>query len=106
MGRSRCCDPTGAAPAIMRRNLVLRFRLGGAVAAAVGAALFGWALRHAGVETALEGVRRVGGGILVVFALGGVRALLRTGAWRMCVDRSQHVAFAPLLAAYLAGDAV
>src|SRR5206468_10207023 len=65
-----------------------------------------WSMQHAGTTTVLDGIRRVGGGIIVVIALGGLSSLARTAAWRVCLDSGGHVTFRSMFAAYLAGDAI
>ena len=76
------------------------------LAALGGAIVFVWSMQHAGTAAVVDGFRRVGGGIIIVIALGGVRALLRTAAWRLCLDPEERLAFRSMFAAYLVGDAV
>jgi len=83
-----------------------RLRTASLVAALGGAVLFAWSVQHASTAAVVDGFKRVGGGIIVVVALGGVRALCRTAAWRWCLDPEDHLPFRSLLAAYLAGDAI
>jgi len=83
-----------------------RTQAAAAAAALVGAALFVWAIRQAGAGAVLDGMRRVGAGIVVVWALGGVRGLIRAAAWRMCLDRDHRIGAASMFATYLAGDAL
>jgi hypothetical protein len=88
------------------RRTSTRLRIASLVAALGGAILFAWSLQHAGTAAVVDGFRRVGGGIIVVIVLGGVRALVRTAAWRLCLDPEDQVAFRSIFAAYLAGDAI
>src|SRR5262249_52432385 len=44
--------------------------------------------------------------IIVVILLGGIRALVRTAAWRLCFDPEDRLPLRSMLAAYLAGDAI
>jgi len=44
--------------------------------------------------------------LLVVIVLGGVRALVRTAAWRLCLDPEDRLTLGSMLAAFLAGDAI
>ncbi len=83
-----------------------RLRAGSLLAGVVGAILFAWSMEHAGTTAVVDGFRRVGGGIIVVILLGGVRALIRTVAWRLCLDRDDRLPFLSMFAAYLAGDAI
>jgi len=83
-----------------------RLRIGSVVAGLTGAILFAWTIRLAGTTAVVDGFRRVGGGIIVVILLGGVRALVRTAAWRLCLDPEDQLPFRSMFAAYLAGDAI
>ncbi|HTI42508.1 MAG TPA: lysylphosphatidylglycerol synthase domain-containing protein [Vicinamibacterales bacterium] len=81
-------------------------RLIAVVAALLGAALFVYAVRRAGVSEIIDAVRRVGWGLVLIFALAGLRFLVRAECWRWCLP--PHTAF-PLrraFAAFLAGDSV
>jgi hypothetical protein len=71
-----------------------------------GLILFAWSMQQAGTTAVVDGIRRVGSGIIVVIALGGVRAIARTAAWRVCLDPEDRVPLGSMLAAYLAGDAI
>jgi hypothetical protein len=53
-----------------------------ATAALAGLALFAWAIRQAGYAEVLDGVRRVGWGLVPVCALAGLRFVMRAEAWR------------------------
>jgi hypothetical protein len=83
-----------------------RLRQGSLLAALGGAILFTWSMRHAGTTAVVDGLTRVGGGIIVIILLGGVRALVRTAAWRLCLDPEDRSTFRSMFAAYLAGDAI
>jgi hypothetical protein len=71
-----------------------------------GLILFAWSMQQAGTTAVVDGIKRVGSGILVVIALGGVRAVARTAAWRLCLDSEDRATFGAMLSAYLAGDAI
>src|SRR5260221_7141322 len=83
-----------------------RLRRGSLLAALGGAVLFAGSLHHAGTTAVVDGFRRVGAGIIVVVLLGGVRALVRTAAWRLCLDSEDQLSFRAMFAAFLAGDAL
>ena len=84
-----------------------RRRQGAAALATVcGAALLVWAIRAAGADAVVGGVRRLGGGFVVVFALGGIRHLVRTVAWMLCFDRRDRPGLAEAFSAYLSGDSL
>jgi hypothetical protein len=87
--------------------------------AVLGSILFAYALQRAGTADILDGIRRVGWGLLAVLALGGVRFVLRAACWRLCVpdvggrskDRplrheERPLPFLRAWSAFLAGDAV
>lgn len=76
------------------------------LAALGGIALFVWSMQHAGTAAVVDGFRRVGGGIVIVIGLGGVRALIRAAAWRLCLDAADRPTLRSMLEAYLAGDAI
>jgi hypothetical protein len=77
-----------------------------AAVAALGTALFVYAVRQAGVAEILDGVARVGWGLLAIVALGGLRFALRTECWRLCLRDRARLRFRDALPAFLAGDAV
>jgi len=77
-----------------------------AVAGAGGLALFAYAIAQAGTGEILAGIRRVGWGLAAILALGGVRFLLRTASWRLCMPPRSRVPFRQALQAFLAGDAI
>jgi hypothetical protein len=63
-------------------------------------------MEHAGTTAVVDGFRRVGSGVMVVIVLGGIRALVRTAAWRLCLDPEDRLPLRSMFAAYLAGDAI
>ena len=77
-----------------------------AVAGAGGLALFAYAISQAGTDEILAGIRRVGWGLPIILGLGGVRFLLRTASWRLCMPPRSRVPFRQALQAFLAGDAI
>ncbi len=76
------------------------------VVAALGVALFIYAIRQAGVSAIADGVRRVGWGLFVVVALGGARFVIRAECWRLCLPPQATLSFPQALTAFVAGDAV
>jgi hypothetical protein len=76
------------------------------VTALGGLVLFAYAVRSVGLTSILDGIRRVGWGLVPILALGGMRFTLRAEAWRRCMRPEARLPFAPALAAFLAGDAV
>lgn len=83
-----------------------RIRWAGALGAAAGAALFVWSIRAAGVDSVLDGIRRVGFAFGAVLLLGGLRHALRATAWWLCLDRDERLPLSAAFGAYLAGDAL
>ena len=76
------------------------------LAAAAGAALFVYAVRRAGTAEIVDGIRRVGWGLLIVLLLAGLRFLIRAECWRWCLPPGTLFPRSRALAAFLAGDAV
>jgi lysylphosphatidylglycerol synthase-like protein len=74
--------------------------------ALAGAALFAYAVRRAGVADILEGIRRIGWGLVLILGLAGVRFLIRAECWRLCLPPTVAFGLPRALAAFLAGDAV
>ena len=76
------------------------------VGAVAGSVLFAYAVRSAGVADILDGIRRVGWGLIPILMLAGVRFLIRTQCWRLCVPPTAKIGFVEAFRAFLAGDAV
>jgi hypothetical protein len=79
------------------RLLAVLFTLG-------GAALFAWVVTRTGVSNILDGIQRVGWGLIVILALAGLRLAVRTAAWRFCMAPGIALTFGQAFIAYLAGD--
>src|SRR5262245_59002704 len=75
-------------------------------AAVVGIVLFAYAIRQVGPAEIVDGIRRVGWGLLAILAIGGVRFALRAECWRLCVPPEARFTFSQAFLAFLAGDAV
>jgi hypothetical protein len=77
------------------------------IAAALGGVLlFAWAARRAGVPEILDGIRRVGWGLVPLLVLAGLRFVVRAEAWRLCAPPGRRLRPAQAFAAFLAGDAI
>ncbi len=74
--------------------------------ALAGAALFAYAVRRAGVTDILDGIQRVGWGLVLILGLAGLRFLIRAECWRLCLPPTVAFTLPRALAAFLAGDAV
>ena len=86
-----------------------RARVVTAAAALAGLVLFIYAIRRAGVTEILDGIARVGWGLVLILAIGGARFAIRAQSWRLCVpdaDGSGRLTFRDAFVAFLAGDAV
>jgi hypothetical protein len=77
-----------------------------AVGAALGTVLLLYAVDRVGVAALVDGIRRVGWGIVLVIAIGGARFALRAQCWRLCLPRGVRLTFPHAFTAYVAGDAV
>ncbi len=53
-------------------------------------ALFVYLVRQTGVDVLLVHIRRFGWGFAVLIALSGARNLVRTEAWRRCIEKSEE----------------
>ena len=71
-----------------------------------GAALFAYAVERAGTAEIVDGVRRVGWGLVAILALAGIRFVVRAECWRLCMPATTRLTRAQAFAAFLAGDAV
>jgi hypothetical protein len=77
------------------------------VAATVGGlALFAVAVRATGLANIVDGVGRVGWGLVPILALAGVRFALRVQCWRLCMPAASRLSFRRGFTAFLAGDAI
>ena len=74
--------------------------------AVVGAALFAYAVRRAGVADIIDGIQNVGWGLALILTLAGLRFLIRAECWRLCLPSAVAFPLPRALAAFLAGDAV
>jgi len=82
-----------------RHFLTLAYTLG-------GAALFAYVVRRAGVAEVLDGIQRVGWGLVLILALAGLRFMVRAACWRLCMPAEARVTYPRAFSAFLAGDAV
>ena len=85
----------------MRRQHLLTL-----ASALAGAALFAYAVRRAGIADIIDGIGRVGWGLVLILGLAGLRFLIRAECWRLCLPPTVAFPLPRALAAFLAGDAV
>src|SRR5581483_6672078 len=95
--------PVGAMSTIARLKASRYVSIG---AAAAGALLLAWSLRTFGTANVINNVRRLGAGFIVIVALGGLRHLVRSIAWRLCFDDPATLSIGDSVAAYISGDAI
>ena len=76
------------------------------LAALGGLVLFGYAVRRAGVREIIDGIGKVGWGLLPILGLAGARFLLRASAWRLCMPRDSRLSLGQAFSAFVAGDAI
>ncbi len=80
--------------------------LTGLVAAVLGLALFAWFVQRIGPAEIWEGLGDVGGGLVLIVAVAGLRFALRAVAWTTCLERPHVMSFSEAFAAVLAGDSL
>jgi hypothetical protein len=69
-----------------------------------GAVLFAWVVRRTGPADILDGIQRVGWGLVAILALAGLRLAARAAAWRLCMTPGAALTFGGAFSAFLAGD--
>src|SRR5262245_59537065 len=75
-------------------------------AALGGIGRFTYSVRQAGVHQILDGVSRVGLGLVPILGLAGLRFVLRAEAWRLCTPVKSRLTLRQAFGAFLAGDAL
>lgn len=75
-------------------------------AALGGVGLFTYSVRQAGAQQILDGVSRVGLGLVPILGLAGLRFVLRAEAWRLCTPVKARLTLRQAFGAFLAGDAL
>jgi len=71
-----------------------------------GAALFVYVVRRAGAAEIIDGIQRVGAGLVVLLLLAGFRFILRSQSWRLCMPDASRLPLGRAFQAFLAGDSV
>jgi uncharacterized membrane protein YbhN (UPF0104 family) len=77
-----------------------------AAAALLGVVLFVYAIQNVGWANVVDGINRVGWGLVPILALAGLRFVLRAAAWRMCMPPHSQFTLGQAFTAFLSGDAV
>ncbi|HVF86479.1 MAG TPA: lysylphosphatidylglycerol synthase transmembrane domain-containing protein, partial [Pyrinomonadaceae bacterium] len=89
-----------------RKEAARRFAPAGVVFAALGIALFVYFVRRAGVAEIADGMRRLGAGFILVLLASGVRPVVRSLAWTLCVEPPHRLRLRDAFVAFMTGDAV
>jgi hypothetical protein len=79
---------------------------GGALTAIAGTALFVWWVLRVGPAEIWTGFQKIGWGLAVIVALGGLRFATRAAAWVLCVEPPYALGFPAAFTAVICGDAV
>src|SRR5919199_1032127 len=74
--------------------------------AVLGLALFAYFIRRAGLEQIFQGMKRLGAGFLLVFAISSMRLGVRALAWTRCCEQPYKLRFRDAAKARLMGDAL
>ncbi|HEV8319178.1 MAG TPA: lysylphosphatidylglycerol synthase domain-containing protein [Vicinamibacterales bacterium] len=77
-----------------------------AAGAALGVALFAYAVHRVGLDLLLDGIGRIGWGLVAVLVLAGVRFVVRAQCWRWCLPSHVRLTLLQAFNAFVAGDAV
>ena len=83
-----------------------RFTPVGIVLTAAGILLFVYFVNRAGVGQIYDGVKRLGAGFILVIVIAGLRHVVRSAAWCLCMEPPYRLRFADALRARLMGDAI
>jgi Lysylphosphatidylglycerol synthase TM region len=78
----------------------------GIILTAAGIALFIYFVNRAGVRQIYDGVMRLGAGFLLILAVSGLRHVVRSAAWCLCMEAPYRLKFFDALRARLMGDAI
>ncbi|MGZ8844978.1 MAG: lysylphosphatidylglycerol synthase transmembrane domain-containing protein [Pyrinomonadaceae bacterium] len=83
-----------------------RFTPLGIILALGGVFLFAYFVKKAGVSQIAEGVSRLGFGFILIIAISGVRHVVRSIAWILCMEPPHRLRFWDAFRARLMGDAI
>jgi hypothetical protein len=74
--------------------------------AVLGLALFAYFVKRAGLDQIFQGMKRLGAGFLLVFAISSLRLIVRALAWTRCCEQPYKLRFRDAAKARLMGDAL
>jgi hypothetical protein len=78
----------------------------GTLTAIAGTLLFVWWVFRVGPHEIWTGFQKIGWGLAVIVALGGLRFAARAAAWALCVEPPHTLGFTTAFTAVVCGDAV
>ncbi|HEY3102751.1 MAG TPA: lysylphosphatidylglycerol synthase transmembrane domain-containing protein [Pyrinomonadaceae bacterium] len=78
----------------------------GVISFVLGLALFGYFVKKAGISQILEGISRLGAGLLLVVAISALRQIARSIAWTLCMEPPYRLRFRDAIRARIMGDAI
>jgi hypothetical protein len=81
-------------------------RVARVISSIAGVVLFVYALRAAGLQNVVDGIRRTGIGFVWILLLSGFRFVVRCFAWRLCVEEPERLSIGDAFAAFVTGDAI
>jgi hypothetical protein len=87
-------------------NAQRRFTPAGIILTAAGLALFVYFVNRAGLGQVYDGVKRLGAGFIIIIAIAGLRHVVRSAAWCLCMEAPYRLRFSDALRARLMGDAI
>jgi hypothetical protein len=99
--RNKLAGPKSGKSRITRKHKAL-----GIIFTGLGVLLFAYSVRKAGVSEIASGIRRLGFGFLIIFALGGVRQAIHAICWIKACEPPYRLRFRDAFKARLMGDAV
>jgi hypothetical protein len=78
----------------------------GLIVLSVGALLFLYLIKSAGVGQIAAGIRDLGFGFILILAISSIRHIVRSIAWMLCVEAPNRLGFRDAFRARLMGDAI
>jgi hypothetical protein len=78
----------------------------GALTAIAGTALFVWLVWTVGPREIWAGFQKIGWGLALIVALGGLRFAARAAAWVLCIEPPHALGFTTAFVAVVCGDSV
>lgn len=78
----------------------------GIIFAVIGLGLFAYFVKRAGIGQIASGIQRLGAGFLLILAISGVRQVVRSFAWSLCVEAPYKLRFWDAFRARVMGDAI